>query len=217
MASSTDIIIQIPKNRKHIIGEPFTATVKYHLEEETIREKINLSPVVKSSGCWYEYVHNDRVQSQESRERNEDYKTYLLMNVKMVNKNPDDSVTSSNGSLKTGNTTKSEEADKDEGIKRYHVEILFKKPTGIFCLKNKYKTIIKVYPTVVSPFFEDPFLSAMDRTLAQLFSTKQHEIKLKVELEKGFITPSREVKVSFVVANNTDVFITLKTVRKRKT
>lgn len=223
MAVATDILIQIPARRKKITGDPLTGIIKYHLEEETVYKEVNLELVQKQSGTWYQYVHKYRVkQEHPARERTkvgnqhnlEDHKTYVLMNVKLLNKNPVNNLTSSTRSLQ------SEVTESDAGaeeIKRYHVEIKFKKPTGIFCLNKTFKAIIKIYPTVVSPFPDDPFMSALDKTLTQLFSSKKHEINIKAELENGCISPSREFNVSFVVANNTDVIISLKTVSKMKT
>lgn len=217
MAVATDILIQIPKTRKCITGEPITGIIQHHLDEETVYNEINLSPVVKKSGSWYEYIHYYETNKVRNHHKLEEHKTYVLLDVKMVNKNPDGSVRSSNESVEAENITPLEETDKEDGIKRYHVEILFKKPIGIFGTKTKFKTIIKVYPTVVSEFPDDPFLSELDRTLTQLFSSKKHEINVTTDLDKGFFTPSKEIKVSFVVANNTDLLISFKTVSKRIT
>ncbi|KAJ8730549.1 hypothetical protein PYW08_001962 [Mythimna loreyi] len=217
MAGATLILIQIPKSRKLKSDNPLTAIVK----ENTVHKEVNLSPKQKKSNSWYEYVYNYRIkQCQQGREHTddelEDHKTCVLINIKMLNKNLD--VTSSNKALEQDYTTAappvSEEAGTKEAevIKRYHIEVKFKKPAGIFCLNKKIKATIKVYPTVVSPFPDDPFMSAIDKTLTQLFSSKTHEINVKEELEKGCYTPSKKMNVSFVVADNTDVIISLRTV-----
>lgn len=221
MAEATDILIQIPKSRKRVTTEPLTAIVKYYLKEVIVYKELNLSLEQKKSTSWYEYVHNYRVsQSQQVRERTkvgnrhklEDHKTYVLLTVKMLNKNTDE-----NGpSTRTRELPTLEQADTGD-VKRYHIEIKFKKPTGIFCFNKKFQTNIKVYPTVVAPFPEDPFMTALDKTLTRLYSSKKHEINVKAELEKRCFTPSKVIKVSFVVANNTDVIISLKTVSKIKT
>lgn len=222
MLGTTEILIQIPKSRKRISAEPLTAIVKYHLKEEKVYKEVNLSHEQKKSTSWYEHVHNYRVdQGQQGRERTkvgnrdklEEYKTYVLMNVKMLNKNTDENAPST----RTHETLPIPGEGDSEDIKRYHIEIKFKKPTGIFCWNKKFQTIIKVFPTIVSPFPDDPFMTALDKTLTQLFSSKKHEINVKAELEKGCFTPSRVIKVSFVVANNTDIIISLKNVSKIKT
>ncbi|KAH9635410.1 hypothetical protein HF086_006650 [Spodoptera exigua] len=215
MAVSNDILIHIPN--KVIAEEPINGVVKYYLSDEIVYKDINLDLVNTKTDKYYLFEHNyplqkiRQVRPTKTNPTPKEYDTYVVIKIKMLNKNTD-------GTAATGpeNVTLPEKKNSKD-IKRYHLEIKFKKPTSIFCLNKRFQTSVKVYPTADSPFPDDPTLSELDRTLMKLFSTKKHEINLQAELEQGCITPSRVFKISFVVANNTDIIISIKTVQKLKT
>uniref|UniRef100_A0A2A4JQ68 Arrestin-like N-terminal domain-containing protein n=1 Tax=Heliothis virescens TaxID=7102 RepID=A0A2A4JQ68_HELVI len=218
MAVPTDILIQIPKYRKKITTEPINGLVKYHLGDETVNKKIGLTLERTKNSSWYQFDFNYPLQQPhkgvghhnvDKIEKYEDRKTYVLLKIKMVNKNFND-----NDETSTDEPENEIQSIQDEGITRYHVEIKFTKPATVFSLKKEIKTRIKVYPTVESPFPNDPFMSALDQTLMKLFSNKKHEINLQIEIEKACCARSRVFNVAFVVANNSDVTISLKTVNK---
>lgn len=216
MAVSTDIVINIPK--KIISEESINGIVKYYLSDEIVYKDINLDLVNKISDKYYLFEHNYPLQKirpvkpSRTNPNPKEYDTYVMIKIKMLNKNMDNTVTSD----APENVPQSEKKT-TEDYKRYHLEIKFKKPTSFFCLNKRFKTSVKVYPTAESQFPDDPTLSSLDRTLMKLFSTKKHEINLQAELKQGFISPSKVFKISFVVANNTDIIISMKTVQKLKT
>lgn len=216
MAVSTDILIHIPKQTKS--EEPINGIVKYYLSDEIVYKDVSLDLVNTKSDKYYLFEHNyplQKIRQVKQRRTNlnpKEYDNYVMIKIKMLNKNLDHPV---NSDAPENVPQPEEKIAKD--TKRYHLEIKFKKPTRFFCLNKRFKTSVKVYPTAESPFPDDPTLSSLDRTLMKLFSSKKHEINLQAELERGFITPSRVFKISFVVANNTDIIISMKTVQKLKT
>ncbi|PZC71168.1 hypothetical protein B5X24_HaOG213946 [Helicoverpa armigera] len=218
MAVPTDIFIKIPKNRKKITTEPINGLVKYHLEDETVNQTIGLTLEKTKNAAWYQFDFNYPLHKHhkgigqhdvEKHEKYGDKKICVLLKIKVKNKNFDDNDNSSTDAPESAQSRQD-----DEGITRYHVEIKFTKPATVFSLKKEIKTRIKVYPTVESPFPNDPFMTALDQTLMKLYAYKKHEINLQIEIEKACCARSRVFNVGFVVANNSDVIISLKTVIK---
>lgn len=224
MGIACDILIQSPEKRKHVTGEPLKGLVKFNLDKDTAYKKISLSLVEKGYCQWdeTEYSYRSRHGCQAHQRRKvgnryvfEGHETKIVKKIHLLHTKTDENKTLSAGSHEHAfemiipeNIPPS--LDTEFGEIKYYLVLKFKK-LKIFSRNKKFKTKITIYPSIDSSVADKPLCFALDKTLSKLFSAHKHEIHLKAVLDKGYLNPSGERKISFVVANTSNVVVSVKT------
>ena len=223
MGVTSDILIETPKDRKHITGERIKGLVKFNLDKDTVYKKISLSLVEKAYCQWYECETNCRgSRSQQIRQRKkvgkhflfEGHEAKLIKKINLLSKNNDENTTLTAGPyehefeiLIPENIPPSMKTD--IGEIKYFLVLKFKKPK-LLGLNKKFKTKIVIYPGIDSSITDNTLSFSIHKTLSRLFSSFKHEINLKAQLDRGYLNPSGERKISFVATNLSSVNFSVK-------
>ncbi|KAJ8730547.1 hypothetical protein PYW08_001960 [Mythimna loreyi] len=224
MGVTCDIMIETPEKRKHVTGKPIKGLVKFHLDKDTVYRKISLSLVEKGYCQWDESEQHYRSRhSKQAYQRRkvgnrfvfEGHETKIVKTIHLLKNNADVNTTLTAGShehsfemLIPENIPPS--LDIEFGEIKYYLILKFKKPK-IFSRNKKFKTKITIFPSIDSSVTDKPLCFALDKTLIKLFSAHKHEIHLKAVLEKGYLNPSSERQISFIVTNTSNVAVSVKT------
>uniref|UniRef100_A0A2A4JQH6 Uncharacterized protein n=1 Tax=Heliothis virescens TaxID=7102 RepID=A0A2A4JQH6_HELVI len=218
MGIKTEILVQIPKERKHITGEHIKGIVKFQLDKETVFKSISLSFVQKSYCSWVEnaHIYEKRFLSPVRHRpkigniyRFDGQENKVIEKIDFLNKEANENVKLSLGSYAypfeifiPENLPPSIKTN--IGFIKYYFVLKFEKP-GLFNWNKTFRTQLSIYPRVDTSVVGEPVTFKFDKTLIQ------QQISVTGELEKGFFNSSQERRITFAVTNNSDVTFTLKT------
>ncbi|PZC71167.1 hypothetical protein B5X24_HaOG213945 [Helicoverpa armigera] len=218
MGIKSEILIQIPRERKHITGEPIRGIVKFHLDKETVFKNISLSFIQKSYCTWVEsarayeerFVFPVRHRLKVGNiYRFDGQENKVLEKIDFLDKE-----TNQNVKLKFGSYEYPFEIlipeelppsiKTDIGSIKYYFVLKFEKP-GLSIWNKTFKTKVSIYPRIDTSLDDEPVNFTMEKDITD------KKISIKGELEKGSFNSTDERRISFEVTNNSDVTFDIKT------
>ncbi|CAH0702218.1 unnamed protein product [Spodoptera exigua] len=227
MGLRSEILIHPPRGGKHVTGGTIRGMVKFHLDKDTDFKKISIALIQKGHVQWYEFATKSSVNPRRTvgnRYVYEGREEVTLTKVYFLNKEIDEKCDTS--TLKAGSYEHQFEIELPEEVPasistdigeiNYSIVLKFKKPS-VFSFNKVFRTPVTIYPRLDPTIPDQPVTVSLEKSLFKLFSSKKHEIKLKAELDRGYLIPGGEGKISFSVINNSDVIFSVKTELVSKT
>ncbi|KAJ8730553.1 hypothetical protein PYW08_001966 [Mythimna loreyi] len=217
---TSEILITVPQIGKHLTGEILEGIVKLDLDKNTVYKSITLTLVEKVCSR-YEYgnkTFDDNSTIQIKANDINQYQTRKVEKIHLIKGNEKKLLTAGSHEylfeIKIPENTPPSVRITDKKITvggiRYFLILKFKK-SAIFEENDYFVTHLTIYPKINSTLLEKPLIASFGKTLTKLFASKKHEIEVKAELDKNYLTPCCERKITFIVNNKSDVIITIKT------
>lgn len=221
---SSEILIIVPETVKHLTGEPLKGIVKFRLIKDEVYKNVTVTLVEKT--CT-KYIYDNKNIADYCTipiepDNLSNYQTRKVVKVSLLNETTEEGTLLEAGPYEypfemlipedTPPSTKTSHKGVTLGGIRYFLILKFKKPE-FFSTGQYFITKLTIYPKIDSTVSDKPVIASLGKILTKLFDPKKkkYEIEVKVELDKEYLTPTCERKISFNVKNNSDTMFTIQT------